>query len=212
MDFMILFSIILILAVIYFNYNPTNITKNNTGVYKQDNIERFNKNNEPPLSTNSANNEFNFDELNNSIFGKETFNTKIQTNNTGNANGNFVEHDENFFNQEVLNNESVISSNINQKQAINLNNKDLKNYNVKDFLPVEENKKWFDTDFSQAKHNIKDDKLINVDRYVIGINTVGQSLKNASYDIRGTVANPKTTVSPWNNSTIEPDYNLKSLC
>ncbi len=203
MDFMILFSIILILAVIYFNYN--------TGVYKQDDIERFDKKNIPSLSTNSANNEFNFDELNNSIFSKETFNTKIQTNNTG-ANGGFVENDENFFNQEVLNNESVISSNINQQQAINLNNKDLKNYNVKDFLPVEENKKWFDTDFSQAKHNIKDDKLINVDRYVIGINTVGQSLKNASYDIRGTVANPKTTVSPWNNSTIEPDYNLKPLC
>jgi hypothetical protein len=60
--------------------------------------------------------------------------------------------------------------------------------------------------------NINDDKLINTERYIIGINTVGQSLKNASYDIRGTIPNPKFVVSPWGNSTYEPDFNLKPLC
>ncbi len=29
---------------------------------------------------------------------------------------------------------------------------------------------------------------------------------------RGTIANPKFSVSPWNNSTYEPDYNIKPLC
>ena len=96
--------------------------------------------------------------------------------------------------------------------VVDLNKNNVKNYNAKDFLPKEINDQWFDTDFSQAKVNINDDKLINTERYVIGINTVGQSLKNASYDIRGTVPNPKFTVSPWNNSTYEPDFNLKSLC
>jgi hypothetical protein len=96
--------------------------------------------------------------------------------------------------------------------VVNLNKNNVKNYNAKDFLPKEINNQWFDTDFSQAKFNINDDKLINTERYVIGINTVGQSLKNATYDIRGTVPNPKFTVSPWNNSTYEPDMNLKSLC
>ena len=96
--------------------------------------------------------------------------------------------------------------------VVDINKNNVKNYNAKDFLPKEINKQWFDTDFSQAKFNINDDKLINTERYVIGINTVGQSLKNASYDIRGTVPNPKFTVSPWNNSTYEPDMNLKSLC
>ena len=85
-------------------------------------------------------------------------------------------------------------------------------YNAKDFLPKEINDQWFDTDFSQAKFNINDDKLINTERYIIGINTVGQSLKAASHDIRGTIPNPKFAVSPWNNSTIEIDYNIKSLC
>jgi len=92
-----------------------------------------------------------------------------------------------------------------------VNKNNLKNYDAKDFLPKEINSQWFDTDFSQAKYNVNDDKLINTERYVIGINTVGQSLKNASHDIRGTVPNPKFTVSPWNNSTYEPDFNLKSI-
>lgn len=96
--------------------------------------------------------------------------------------------------------------------VVDLNKNNVKNYNAKDFLPKEINNQWFDTDFSQAKFNINDDKLINTERYVIGINTVGQSLKNASYDMRGTIPNPKFTVSPWNNSTYEPDMNLKSLC
>jgi len=96
--------------------------------------------------------------------------------------------------------------------VVNFNNDNLDKYNVADFLPKETNDEWFDTDFSQAKHNINDGKLINTDRYVIGVNTVGQSLKNASYDIRSTIPNPKISVSPWNNSTYEPDYNIKSLC
>jgi hypothetical protein len=96
--------------------------------------------------------------------------------------------------------------------AIDMNKNNVKKYDAKDFLPKEINNKWFDTDFSQAKFNVNDDKLINTERYVIGINTVGQSLKNASYDIRGSIPNPKFSVSPWNNSTYEPDTNLKSLC
>jgi hypothetical protein len=93
-----------------------------------------------------------------------------------------------------------------------INKNNLKKYDAKDFLPKEINSQWFDTDFSQAKYNVNDDKLINTERYVIGVNTVGQSLKNATYDIRGTVPNPKFTVSPWNNSTYEPDFNIRPLC
>lgn len=100
----------------------------------------------------------------------------------------------------------------NKTDMVDMNKNNVKKYDAKDFLPKEINDQWFNTDFSQAKNNINDDKLINTERYVIGINTVGQSLKNASYDIRGTVPNPKFTVSPWNNSTYEPDFNLKPLC
>ena len=96
--------------------------------------------------------------------------------------------------------------------VVDLQKNNVKNYNAKDYLPKEINDDWFNTDFSQAKYKMNDDKLINTDKYIIGINTVGQSLKNASYDIRGAINVPKYTVSPWNNSTIEPDYNIKPLC
>jgi hypothetical protein len=86
------------------------------------------------------------------------------------------------------------------------------NYDAKDFLPKEVNDEWFETDFSLAKYQLNDDKLINTERYIIGINTVGQSLKNATYDIRGTIPNHKFSVSPWGNSTMEPDFNIKPLC
>jgi len=94
---------------------------------------------------------------------------------------------------------------------VKMNNTEMKNYNSNDFLPKEVIDGAFD-DYSQAKYNLDNDNLINTDRYVIGINTVGQSLKNGSHDIRGTIPNPKFSVSPWNNSTYEPDYNIKPLC
>lgn len=96
--------------------------------------------------------------------------------------------------------------------AIDFNKNNVDKYDSKDYLPKEINDEWFETDFTGAKYNINDDNLINTERYVIGINTVGQSLKNASYDLRGTIPNPKFTVSPWNNSTYEPDHNLRPLC
>ena len=45
----------------------------------------------------------------------------------------------------------------------------------------------------------------------IGINTIGSGLKNASHDLRGAPSAPKFVVSPWLNSTIECDTNLKSI-
>ena len=39
----------------------------------------------------------------------------------------------------------------------------------------------------------------------IGINTVGQSLRNANLNLRAEPPNPRTQVSPWMMSTIDPD-------
>ena len=50
-------------------------------------------------------------------------------------------------------------------------------YNSKDYLPQEVNDEWFETDFQQAKYKAGSDKMINTERYVVGVNTVGQSLK-----------------------------------
>ena len=45
----------------------------------------------------------------------------------------------------------------------------------------------------------------------VGLNTVGQSLRNANRQIRSEPPNPQVKVSPWLQSTIEPDTNRKPL-
>jgi hypothetical protein len=47
--------------------------------------------------------------------------------------------------------------------------------------------------------------------YHIGINTVGQTLRNANRQLRSEPPNPQSVVSPWLQSTIEPDINRRPL-
>ena len=46
---------------------------------------------------------------------------------------------------------------------------------------------------------------------LIGVNTVGQSLRNGNQQIRSEPPNPQMPVSIWNQSTIEPDVNRRDL-
>ncbi len=46
---------------------------------------------------------------------------------------------------------------------------------------------------------------------LVGINTVGQSLKNANLQLRSEPPNPQVPISIFNNSTIEPDFNRRPL-
>ena len=45
----------------------------------------------------------------------------------------------------------------------------------------------------------------------IGINTVGQSLRNANLQLRSEPANPQLNTGPWNNSTISADMQRRPL-
>lgn len=45
----------------------------------------------------------------------------------------------------------------------------------------------------------------------IGVNTVGQSLRNANLNLRAEPPNPRIQVSPWMNSTIDADLMRKPL-
>ena len=90
----------------------------------------------------------------------------------------------------------------------NINNKQEK-LNSGDLLPGKSDQKWFENPDVGIK--IEDANLLSDAVQKVGVDTVGQTRKNPSYDIRGTVPCPKFQISPWNNSTTEPDYNLKSL-
>jgi hypothetical protein len=83
-----------------------------------------------------------------------------------------------------------------------------------DLRPQEMNSGWFNSPYDRgAQLEIENGNLLASasSQAKIGIDTVGQSLRNASYDIRGSVPTPKFDVGPFNNSTIEYDYNIKAL-
>jgi len=83
-----------------------------------------------------------------------------------------------------------------------------------DLRPEEMNSGWFNSPYDRgAQLEIENGNLLASasSQAKIGIDTIGQSLRNASYDIRGSVPTPKFDVGPFNNSTIEYDYNIKSL-
>lgn len=81
-------------------------------------------------------------------------------------------------------------------------------FNASALLPKEERQDWFE-DVTPQK--IKNRHLINIYR-PIGVNTVITSRKNGSLDLRGNPVNPKTFVSPFLNSSIEPDTNARGIC
>lgn len=82
-------------------------------------------------------------------------------------------------------------------------------YNLDNFLPKQVNEDWFDN--VPEPISVKNRYLINVSKQV-GVNTIGSSHKNASWDLRGEEYCPKFVVSPWMQSSIEPDTSLVGLC
>lgn len=85
---------------------------------------------------------------------------------------------------------------------------DEEKFNASELLPKEEKQDWFE-DVTPQK--IKNRHLINIYR-PIGVNTVITSRKNPSLDLRGNPVNPKTFVSPFLNSSIDPDVNARGIC
>ena len=81
-------------------------------------------------------------------------------------------------------------------------------FDVDKYLPQEVNDDWFEV--QPEPISVKNRHLINITR-PIGINTIGSSLRNSSYDLRGNPVNPKFVVSPFLNSSIEPSANIKPM-
>lgn len=80
---------------------------------------------------------------------------------------------------------------------------------AKDLLPKESDNEW-------ARSNPKSSgSLENVNfleaGYHYGVNTVGQTLRNANLQLRSEVPNPQVQVSPFLQTTIEPDLARRVL-
>lgn len=71
------------------------------------------------------------------------------------------------------------------------------------------NSKWAQMN-PAGQGDVKDQNFLSAG-YHVGVNTVGQTRRNANYQLRSDPPNPQVAVSPWNISTIEPDLNLSLI-
>ena len=148
------------------------------------------------------------------------FNTNFNTNSNNNFNTN--SNSDNLWNQyfdklstgldvPVVSNEKYNSTDVEifNKQYQKTNNQDT--FDINSYIPKEINNDWFQQDLSNYP-TLDQNKLIDISQDCIGINTVGNTLKNASWDIRGNIPCPKKNVGPFLNSSYDPDTNIRSLC
>ena len=75
--------------------------------------------------------------------------------------------------------------------------------NPADLLPKDSNGEWAQLN-PAGKGELANVNLLKAG-YHIGIDTIGQTLRNANLQIRSEPPNPQLTVGPWNQSTITPD-------
>lgn len=81
---------------------------------------------------------------------------------------------------------------------------------AEDLLPKDAaNSKWAQMN-PAGQGDVRDQNFLTAG-YHVGVNTVGQTRRNANYQLRSDPPNPQAPVSPWNISTIEPDLNRRPL-
>ena len=74
---------------------------------------------------------------------------------------------------------------------------------AEDLLPGDSNSTWAQVNPS-GQGELGDVNFLDAGHHV-GVNTVGQSLRNANRQLRSEPPNPQVKVSPWLQSTIDPD-------
>jgi hypothetical protein len=78
-----------------------------------------------------------------------------------------------------------------------------------ELLPKDQNSVWAQQN-PMGTGSLKGKNFLSAGA-LVGINTVGQSMRNANYQLRSEPPNPQVAVSVFNQSTIEPDTNRRSL-
>ena len=81
--------------------------------------------------------------------------------------------------------------------------------NPNDLLPKDMNSQWGNLNALNS-NNITTPDLLQAG-YHIGLDTIGQTLRNANLQERSDPIITKQDVGPWNASTIEPDYGRTPL-
>ncbi len=80
--------------------------------------------------------------------------------------------------------------------------------NPTDLLPHDMNSEW--SSINPASNDLQGVNLLTAGQ-LIGINTVGNSLRNPNLQLRSEPIIPKADLGPWNQSTMEPDMFRRPL-
>lgn len=78
-----------------------------------------------------------------------------------------------------------------------------------ELLPKDQNSAWAQQN-PMGPGSLKGKQFLSAGA-LIGVNTVGSSLRNSNLQLRSEPPNPQQAVSVWNQSTIEPDINRRAL-
>lgn len=78
-----------------------------------------------------------------------------------------------------------------------------------ELLPKDQNSVWAEQN-PMGPGSLKGKNFLSAGA-LIGVNTVGQSLRNANWQLRSEPPNPQVPVSIFNQSTIQPDTNRRPL-
>lgn len=79
----------------------------------------------------------------------------------------------------------------------------------KDLLPNGADNLWSKVS-PGGQGSLGDQNFLNAG-YHVGINTVGQTLRNPNYQLRSEPPNPQVKVSVWNETTIDPDTGRRAF-
>ena len=78
-----------------------------------------------------------------------------------------------------------------------------------ELLPGDANSKWAQS-VPAGQGELGDQNFLTAG-YHVGVNTVGQTLRNANRQLRSEPPNPQVKVSPWLQTTIEADTNRRPM-
>ena len=203
--------LLLLILLLLLSYNSKN---------KRDNSEHFNDLNDmiSPMNNPTGN----FTEIMNTFLKSKKDNTEnfesmasfdpyAKASVMNNPTGEFQPNDENVYNYASLNGEEEKNKYTGLKEGFETqSSKDpttcikKEKLTSQDLLPKDaQNLKWANINPS-SQANIQDQNFLTAG-YHIGVNTIGQPLRNANLQLRSDPIIPRQDVGPWNNSTIEPD-------
>jgi len=120
-----------------------------------------------------------------------------------------LEEMESFQNNQNVNNMDHLSADSKMQGERSQSNFPKEQLGADDLLPKDDSSLWAQVN-PAGEGSLKDRNFLQ-SGYHIGINTVGQTLRNANQQLRSEPPNPQVKVSPWLQTTIEPDLGRKPL-